>query len=232
MPKKKAEEVAAASDDWFISSPKEGFAKKTQIDKVTEMKREKSAPRFMLKAGEEAVIVFVDTNPIFVWEHNLEIAGKWGNHFTCVKEKKTCPICHNNSQDKSVYIAYFTVIDTREFTRKDGTKVKNRKVLYPAKGSSMPKVEDLIKKYGSLSGLAFKVKRYTKQEPNCGTTFDKIGKVDLVKKFGVGSDKPFEYKKILIPPTAEELESLGISMTIVGSEGIQEEVSSDLESYL
>jgi len=202
--------VAPTGTDWFVKGDK-GFAIKKQIDAATKIRREKSAPRFMMKAEEEAIIVFVDNIPFFIYEHNISVQGKWGNYLTCTKEIRSCTVC--DSGLKSTYSAYFTVIDRREFVRKaDGKIVKDRKVLYPAKGSTIARIEDLRKEHGNLHGCMFRVKRYTRDDPNCGTDFKFLKKVRLAGD----KAKPYDYNKVLYPPTTAELGALGFTDTVAG----------------
>jgi len=201
----------AAPDKPWYTRGQEGFVEKAKLDKVQAIARERSVPRFMLRAEEEAVIVFVDNSPFFIWEHNVNVGGRWGNYITCLKEYKPCGVCEQ--AQKSTYTAYLTVIDTREFTRKDGTTVKNRRILYPTKGPTIKKLEEIQKKRGDLTGCAFRVKRYTAQEPNCGSSFEFVKKVSLV-----GADtESHDYEKILRPLSEDELAAMGFSHTVVGS---------------
>ena len=188
------------------------FAKKRELDKIAKVKKEKSVSRFFLKAGEESIIVFVDSVPVGIFEHNLRIDGRWGNFYTCSKDVGVCPICQYFRDNKPTWTVYFTVIDTRSFVRQsDGQEVKNRKVLFPVKGSAIALVEKLLKKYKNLSGLAFKVTRLTDNDPNCGNDFEYLGKVNILKKFGQDAVIPIDYDKVLAFPTEEELAYLGIT---------------------
>lgn len=204
------------ADGWFKQG-QEGYDQKKTIDAVAKAKKERGVNRFWLGEGQEAVVVFVDSAPFFIYEHNIKVDGRWGNFITCTKEFEVCSVC--SSGEKSTYVAYFTVINTKGFTRNDGTKVTHQKVLYPAKGSAILKLEDIIKREGSLNGIAFKIKRYSSNDPNCGTDFEKLGKVDLVKNFGNDANKPIDYRKILAPLSKAELASYGFgNFTVVGSE--------------
>ena len=121
-----------------------------------------------------------------IYEHNLRIDGKWGNHISCQKEMQPCPVCQHFPDNRATWTAYLTCIDTRAFTRKsDGQEVKNRKILYPAKGAAIPRLEKLLEKHKSLEGLAFKVSRLSDTEPNCGSDFEFIGKVIFRKSLGM-----------------------------------------------
>lgn len=208
-----SEKIASKSDvpkDWFFMG-QDGFKVKEQIDTVSQMRKERYAPRFMLKPKESAHVVFVDSNPFFIYEHNLQIGKRWGNYVTCMKEIQTCDTC--DSDRKSTYTGYLTVIDRREFiNRTTGKKVQNRKVLYPAKGSTIDRIKVLKQKHGDLTGMEFKITRYTKDDPNCGTDFE------FTKKYRLSGEqaKPYDYKKVLKPATVEELTSLGIHRNVIG----------------
>lgn len=211
-------------EKWFKLG-EEGLKEKEKQDMLAQIRKEKAVGRFWLKAGEEANIVFVDDVGFYVKTHQLQIDGSWSNFITCIRDFAPCPIC--NSGKKSTTTCYYTVIDTREIILKDGTKSKNRKVLFPAKGSAINILADMKKKYGSLVGLAFKVKRYSDQSPNCGDFFELISKkrVDLTK-FGADANKPIDYIKVLAPPTEDELKSLGFGVTILGEE-VEEQITDD-----
>jgi hypothetical protein len=211
------QEVKATDKPAWFKVGDDGLKEKKKQDAIAKNKREKSVPRFRLGEGEEAVIVFVDDVGFYAKIHQFELDGSWGNFATCVKDFEPCAIC--NAGKKPVYTAHYTIIDTRSFTRKDGTVIKNTKVLFPAKGSAINIIADLKKKYGSLVGYAFKVKRYSKNDPNCGNFFElvKERRINLVKSFGPDADKPYDYYKVLAPPTPEELADLGFGSFSVGS---------------
>lgn len=208
---------------WFQTGT-EGLKEKRKLDQMNELRSQKNMPRFRLKAGEEALIVFVDDTGFYAKVHQFEMDGNWGNFLTCVKDFQPCELC--NSGKRPTYTAHYTVIDTREFTKRDGTKVKNNKILFPAKGSVIQMVADLKRKYTSLAGRVFKVKRYSSNDPNCGNYFELVSnrKINLVQKFGKDADKPLDYMTILQPPTEEELAALGFGSTPVG---VEEEMSDD-----
>lgn len=211
------------TEGWFRRGS-EVFDKKKQIEAVAKARKERAVGRFYLKANEDAIIVFVDSSPFGIYEHNLKIDGKWGNFYTCSKEIQPCPICQQFPENKPTWTAYLTVIDTRSFIRQsDGQEVKNRKILYPAKGTAIAKLEKLLAKHKSLAGLAFKVSRLTDQAPNCGDDFEYLGKVNIIKKFGNEATNPIDYMKILSFPTDEELAMLGIGYVPEGLGGDENE---------
>lgn len=213
------------SESWFKLG-NEGLQEKKTRDAVSQLKKERIVPRFWLKPLEEAEIVFVDDIGFYVKIHQLQIDGNWGNFITCIKDFAPCPVC--NTGKKPTQTCHYTVIDTRQLTLKNGTTVKNRKVLYPAKGVAINMIADLKAKYTSLTGLVFKIKRYTETSPNCGDYFDLLSKkrVDLTK-FGTDANVPFDYRKILAPPTDEELKLYGFGNSIVGDVFSEDEEVND-----
>jgi hypothetical protein len=117
-------------------------------------------------------------------------------------------------------IAYYTIIDTRTFKKQDGSTGAFTKCLLGAKGKIINKIEDMKKRNGgTLDGLAFRVKRYDEKDFSTGSDFEKLSdqKVDIVAKFGEASAVPFEYGKLLAPPSKEELASLGFGAPIIGA---------------
>lgn len=223
--------TAPKAQGWFLRG-EDGLHEKERQDAVTRMRKEKGVPRFRLKPGEGARIVFIDSEGFYINEHNLAIDGKFGNYFTCTKDFETCgcPVCDSGRNDKkAVLTGYYTIIDTREFTKRDGTKTKNTKVLYPAKSSVIKMLADKKKTYGTLNGLVFDVRRYTEKDPNCGISIDYVGRLQsITAKFGEGSDVPFDYEKVLAMPTPEEFKAIGLKyQNVVGSKGDVDAVTED-----
>jgi hypothetical protein len=208
--------------NWFKIG-QEGLQEKLSMDSANQIRASKNAPRFWLRVGEEAVIVFVDDTGFYAKTHQLNIAGSWNNFVTCTADFQPCPVC--NSGDRPSLIGYYTVIDTREIQFKDGTRAKNRRVLFPAKNVAINMIADLKKKYNSLIGLAVKVKRYGQKSPNCGDYFEVISdKRIALKSLGADADVVYNYEKILAPPTPEELDTLGFGNRALG------EVTADVDN--
>lgn len=226
--------TASVLPSWFLKGDA-GLARKKQIDDVTKIQKERSAPRIWFPVDAEGDLVFVDGSELFyVWEHNLLVNGKWGNYVTCTKESwGTCPVCDSpdKSKDKKPSLtAYATCLDTRPYTRKDGMVVPFRKVMFPAKGTTIKKLSDMIKKYGTLSGLKIKFKRYDSKNPNCGEPIEIIEKVDdIAKNFSAESAVAYDYIKILAPMTREELASFGFHVEVVGPKEAPDEVEDKRE---
>jgi hypothetical protein len=222
-----------SGQSWFLKG-RAGMDKKHQLDKVAELRREKGFPRFYLKAtpgasgkDNKARIVFLDSEGFFLYEHNLKLDGRWGNYFTCTKEIAPCPIC-TGTGDKPIYTCYYTVVDTRSFTRKDGTVSERRRVMFPAKGVAQDIIDKIrTKNKGSLTGLVVDVERLGEKDPNCGRDFEVVtmksgaaARINPLKKFGAEQGVKVDYLKICQPPTESELIAAGVQGTVdsVGSE--------------
>lgn len=223
---------AGNSDDWFATGDT-GMQKKRSQDALAAARKERGTGRFFLKQGEEALITFLgDDKGFYIWEHNLKINGKWGNFVTCSKDWKPCPVCEAGF--KPTYTAYYTIIDHREFELKQGPnagkKVKNRKLLYPAKGSAMVVLSDLKKNLKTISGRTFVVKRLSSEDPNCGRDFTAKGQLTAAQWKALAAaakvseaelKDDIKYKVVLKPMTDEELSALGFGTSSIGA---QEEI--------
>ena len=191
---------------WFKKGI-EGLNEKKKLDKVAELRKEKNVPRFWLKKNERAKIIFLDDEGFYCYVHQLNINGRWDNFVTCPGETRPCPICE--SGDRPTFCAHYSVIDLRSYTKQDGTQVKYSKKILPAKSSAIHRLYDLKKKHGSLVGMLVEVIRY-ENDPNCGGTFEVLGKVKgFEKKFSKDDRTPFNLEKILQPPTPQEFRDLG-----------------------
>lgn len=187
------------------------FKKRDEIENLSNIRKERMAPRFWMLPDEKAIVVFLDSVPSGVWEHHLNLGGRWGNHLTCVKEDGNCPLCAKG--DKSSYIAYFSAIDTREFSRPDGSKVKNRKVLFGVKRMQMKKFAEIMKRHNKdIRGKAFQISRYNKSESSSGVDYEYLRDVDLTK---LEDTTPFDYDKVLAPYSVNDLLALGITVPVL-----------------
>jgi len=212
------------SKNWFKVG-EEGIKEKMRQDKAREAMSEKKVHRFWMKPGDKAKIIFLDDEALFCNIHQFKVNGRWDNFVTCTSDFKPCAVCEQDPQKKSVFTAHYSILDLRQFTRKDGTVVKYTKKILPAKGSAIHRLYDLKQKYGSLVGRVFEVNRYSDNDPNCGGSFDYLGKMkEFEKKFSKEDRTPFDLVTVLAPPTAEELEQFGFEMPVIP--GSDEDVSS------
>lgn len=210
-------------------------------EKVSKMLQEKNIPRLWLKVGEEASIVFVDDDAFWCEIHTIKIGNRFVD-ITCSSDIRPCPICLKEGR-RPLGVTYFTVIDLRKFVTRDGRVVKYRKVLLPARRTLAKMIFDYKEKYGSLVGVKVLLKRFTETDPNCGIIVEVDKRADgIPKRYDLSSlgDEftiPFDYEKILAPPTEEELKLIGYPLVKIGDiptfdedfvEEIEEEEEDDL----
>jgi hypothetical protein len=239
------QEDTGKSGSWFVEG-EAGFEKKEQLDQLAEMRRAKAVDRFYLKdtAKEaidpntgskqtEAKIVFLDSKPFSIFEHSLQINGKYGNMYTCTRDFGPCPICDKG--ERPTFTMYFSIIDTRKFTKKKpdpktgATISEPHRKLFPAKGVAQDKLKEILAENDNdLRGLVVHVKRYDAKEPNCGRDFKVLGRLTEAKlraKFPPELLQPIKYREVLAPPTKNELKAAGIHVAVVA--GSAEDIDSD-----
>jgi len=245
--KKKKAPVAdseTSSKSWFMEG-EDGFEKKTQLDHLSAMRKERMVPRFYLKAkaetnpetgakSNEARVVFLDSKPFFLKEHNLMLDGRWGNMFTCTADFGPCPICESLG-DRPTFTGYLTIIDTRKWPKKTPDKKTGatisepRRMLFPAKGVAIDKIKELLEENKDIRGLVVDIKRMGDKDPNCGRDFSVKGTLSEAKLRDKFPDpetiKKYEYKTVLSPPGVDELKAAGIRVQVVA--GSDEDIAQD-----
>lgn len=193
------------------------------------------APKGLPKNCAEIIILDQTLeNVVGQYEHNLRIAGKFGNFEACPKEWDNCPLCDNS--DKSYYVVFFSVLVLKPWISKDEKKSGNwTKMLLPVKSAQMGKFEEICQMAqdthgGVLRGTYFYMKRDTSNaqsanigEPTIldgGMLFDHYSEEELVSEFGAAVEKspegkvlkaenaditPFDYDKIFEKPDGDDL---------------------------
>lgn len=236
--------------NWFKTGD-DGLQTKKAQDTLRTMSLEKQAGRFYLsvpggkhkdgspiKENEsQARVIFVDDSGMYCHVHEIwkDVGGK--SYIPCVKEFRPCAVCQKEGKNP-IYTAHYTIIDTREFVKKDGAVSKNRKIILNAKGAAIYMIADLKKKYGSLVGVVFDIKRYSKEQPTCGGTFDKVGKLTTAQWEKLAKEAkttvkeiqtPVDYMKVLALPTEDELSAMGYGdLSVIGSTSEMEETEIEL----
>jgi len=164
--------------------------------------------RFWMPKGTSRKIIFLtegDKAPV-LWEHQIKLGGSFRNWFTCLRPLGVpCPLCawatgHNN-QGARYKGAFFTVIDTHEFTDKSGKKRSNEKKLLVAKENVAEKMKRkflrLNEEGQGLRGAMFEVFRTSSDKsPSVGEDFEYIKHIDMS---AVPDPKEFDYASILKP---------------------------------
>lgn len=182
---------------------------------------ENKAYRFWVPQEDEAQITFLDgeldaegvlSAPTF-WEHNLKLAGKWGNTFACTQLEEECPICE--SGDNAYLITLFTIIDHRSYTDKQNKKHQHNKRLFACKRETFKRLQKIAAKRGGLAGITFDVSRGGDKSASVGDTFDFVEKrtlPEIAKAYGLKGDDvaPFDYEAVVPYFTASELIEQGL----------------------
>jgi hypothetical protein len=181
-------------------------------------KYSKTSKRYYMKKDTSRKLIFLDAKPRVIFEHNPKIGKSWNNNCTCLKMiADSCSLCAAGND--SYKISMFTVIDTSEWTDKDGKKQSFTKRLYAAKKSTFEKLvrrnEKLEKDGLSLRGAVYTVSRGTDEtSPNVGEDFDfeehlnedKLKELE-VKLGKEGLTTPLDYNTLL-KPDASFIDSL------------------------
>jgi len=204
--------------------------------------------RFWLPPNKTAKIVFLDKIGFFVKEHNFKRDGHFRNWETCISElsDEGCPLCEIGN--KFNWVAVSTIIDLTPFTTKDGRVIKASKKLIVLKGTPRKKfLKRQANLGGDLTGHVFAVTRYGPKDPATGDDIEYIKKIDLnsLKKVAPPDVdfeewiKPYDYKEIFKPKTAQELRRILGLQDPIGSnaspdpfEGLNEEESGGLDDVL
>ena len=147
--------------------------------------------RYWMPKSTSRKLVFLtdgDKAPV-IWEHQVQLNGSWKNWFTCLQPLgRPCPLCQfaaaNNNKYSRSKVCLFTVIDTAEFTDKNGKARKNERRLFVAKQKITEKLKRrcsrLMEKGLNLRGALFEVYRTgDDQSPGTGEDFEYVEHVDL-----------------------------------------------------
>lgn len=201
---------------WFRKG-KEGIAESHQVSKKQQLQQGDRGPiPFTLPYDSSAKFIFVDDPLFFLYLHTVKVGAKEYIRLTCIRDAETCPACE--SGDNPAYAVVGTVIDTRPYTKKDGTVVKFSKKPFIAKGKAR---EVLLRRLeengGKLRGHLMKSTRGTTQtECNVGEDIQVLKKLDkatIEKTVPEGVTlkewfSPLDYEKIFAPKSAKDMADL------------------------
>lgn len=192
---------------WFKTGES---AQKAVNDELVNREMNRKPPRFWMKPGQEAELIFVDDDGITFYEHNLKLNENWGNFFTCLKSDESgdrrCPLCE--SRYDNYLVTLYTVIDCTKFVDKKGaTRQYERKILAVKPEVAKKIVRKKAAQKGSLVGCKFTVFRTSDKSGNSGDDFEFIDRLDLMQFAGQDgkAPAPFEYEKFYKPESYETL---------------------------
>ena len=226
--RKRVKEMSSnQNDSWFTVGVTAESLKKAKSESSNTGKS-----RLWMPKGQSKRVVILDDEPFCFWEHNPKINGKYkGNWFICRHGMPGgCPLCNGSS--KRYYIGFVTVIDVDGFTGKNGESVKNFRLLLPMKLDSLTLFAAKKERKTSLVNAMFELTRTdSDKSPGCGNDWDFLEYVDPENKDfwyesrvagGLVKPEPFEYRKIFVPLSVEEMMNIGNNSTVSNSNGISE----------
>ena len=217
-----------------------GDAVAAAFDQQAKAQNQEYIPRFWIKKGEQKTITFVDGGlnanglldiPFARREHNIQLNGRWGNHYACTKQDVTkdtpCPLCA--ADNKAALVAYLTIIDHTAFQTKDNQTRQNERKLFAFKRMTLEKLQYKAANAGGLAGKTFSVMRLN-VDKSCGVgdEFDfkgDYGRDTIIQRCGLkpqgdNSDNkvyaPYNYAEMLKYHTAEELLAMGLGVPPTG----------------
>lgn len=144
--------------------------------------------RFWMKAGTTREIVFVDDEPLSLFEHQWRANGHWRNWATCCREiSDVAPCCEKLGDRSRSFTGFYTIIDCSDHKDSKGTSYQYELKLLPAKLATIKLIQRKKTEKGSLIGLSYNVSRDSNDDPNCGNDFSFSKEVDLDKLFKVAN---------------------------------------------
>jgi hypothetical protein len=229
----------------------DGYARAKEAIAKSEARREMNQRgpfRFSMKDGEEPVeIIILDAaraGLFYMNEHEVWV-GKNCSHVVCIAEggrDTSCPLCvaaadnPKNARDGikyPYYAMYFTVIDTRGYTNKEGKEVAFSRRLMVVKQSQIEKMTVVLnaaqkQNGGKLRGTVLLMSRNGEMSPrtgeptlfpDTGTMFEFVSEKQLLRDYSTPAIKkdgkivkeanadlqPFDYRKEFRKFTAEQL---------------------------
>lgn len=146
-------------------------------------------PRLWMPVNSTREIVFIDSEPVAIYEHNWKANGSWKNWATCLRGiEESCPGCEVLGETNRYYVGIYTVVDTSEWTDRRGNKHQFEINLLPAKLKSLKKFRrksaERIEAGGTgLAGCLYRLARDSKEDPSIGGEAEYVRDVDMEKLF-------------------------------------------------
>jgi hypothetical protein len=117
---------------------------------------------------------------------------------------------------KPYYVGFFTVLDLSQIERLDAVLDKGkpisgcRRMLYPAKRSTLQTLKRHAEKKGGLRGCIYDVFRGTDKSPNVGDDFQFVLRLtdEQIERLFPDDFQPFDYRAVLKPKSDDEIKAL------------------------
>lgn len=150
--------------------------------------------RVWMPGGAEQTFLFLDSDPVVLWEHQFKIGDNWRNYAPCLKRNRiaeTCYLCDRYKDKYPHFIGFHSVINMTPWTSKKGREYCFNRELFAAKmGSkdkpgSLKRLERIKKHQGRLRGVIINVTRLGDKSEVCGDEFNVMDKIaeDKIEEF-------------------------------------------------
>lgn len=236
--------AAVAKAFSFLKRGKAAQETLAKEEAIAEQRAKDRVRMFYLKDGVSTVGTFLDGEikdgaldiPYLYMHTSIFLNGSYNNHFICVAEQESCPICEGGLTPS--YVGLLTLLDHGPnaegyHNKKDPSKpYKDQLSLLVAKRNSCKLLTTAAIKRKGLTGCTFDISRTGDKEAAIGNVYDFTDKntlADLAKEFGT-KDKviaPLNYDKVMqdMYLSADQLHKLGFgtSQGAVGAEPAQAE---------
>ena len=211
--------MAKEESKWYATG-EEGVKRLAAEEAAAAKRRESGASgrRWRLKKDTEGKFTIIDNPNFYFSEHNLKIGDRWGNYYTCLRGKDTCPL---DELGNPSYVMVCTIIDHRKWVDNKGVTHQNERKLLVTKGAAMKELRrQMDKRGGDVRLCMFEAARGDKPtECATGEHFTFVKKITeelLLKVKPKNLDKaeaknwltPFDYRVLFAPKTAAELRKL------------------------
>jgi hypothetical protein len=147
--------------------------------------------RVWIPPGKSLEMVFVDDEPVCIYEHQWKANGSWRNWTTCLQGISDDVVCCKDLGEKTrSYVGYITTVQCTETTDKKGNKYNFELQLLGAKLKTLKKFRRKKEERGALAMTRFRVTREDDKSPSCGDEFEFLKEVtDPDKLFEVANYK-------------------------------------------
>lgn len=151
--------------------------------------------RLWIPPGEQRELVFIDSTPACIYEHNPRINNTFRNWMTCLQGiHDFCPACRDLGANTRYYCGYFTVVDCSKWKDRKGNDHQYEIMLLQAKLKTLKKFRRKKEERGSLAGCLYRATREDEKSPVCGDEFEFVREVDMGKML---SEVMYRGKKLL-----------------------------------
>lgn len=163
--------------------------------------------RIWIKSGGSAEFVFVDNEPITLYEHNPKINGEWKNWITCLTGIYEPVCCEKLGAKSKYYTGYWTVVDCTKWTDKKGNTHQYELKFFPGKHKTVKRFE-MRTQTKPITGILWKSTRLDDKSPNVGDEFEQLRDVDPVKLFELANFKGKNLKEMYAKANSGDADTL------------------------